>query len=213
MSVRNLTILLAAGFAVTACGGGSGFSSRGVESVHQPVVSRSDYVLDVYGGPDGLSPSDEGRVRGWFDSLQLGYGDRVSVDTSSYGNEETRRSIGQIAARYGLLLQDGAPATRGEIAPGAVRVIISRLKASVPSCPDWSHTGSSNFGNKSTSNYGCAMNSNLAAMVADPEDLVRGKSGDTDVDAAVSSKAIRAYREAEPTGKGGLKAEKAGGGQ
>jgi pilus assembly protein CpaD len=44
------------------------------------------------------------------------------------------------------------------------------------------------------------MNSNLAAMVADPMDLIRGKSSDvTDTGSAV--RAIKAWREAEPTSK------------
>jgi pilus assembly protein CpaD len=61
------------------------------------------------------------------------------------------------------------------------------------------------------SNYGCATNSNLAAMIADPEDLVRGKTGGPQVDAALSGKAIKAYREAQPTGVKGLKVEETGG--
>jgi pilus assembly protein CpaD len=61
------------------------------------------------------------------------------------------------------------------------------------------------------SNYGCATNTNLAAMIADPEDLVRGKTGDSQVDAALSGKAIKAYREAPTTGTKGLKVETTGG--
>lgn len=208
MNAQKFSILLALGLSVAACG----TDNRGVESVHQPVVSRSDYVFDVYGGPGGLAPTDESRVRGWFESLQLGYGDKVAVDTAGvYGGEEARRSVAQIAARYGILLQEAAPATPGEIAPGTVRVVVSRLKASVPGCPDWSKSSWHNFGNHSMSNYGCATNTNMAAMIADPEDLVRGKTGDSQVDAALSGKAIKAYREAEPSGNKGLKNERSGG--
>ena len=49
-------------------------------------------------------------------------------------------------------------------------------------------------------NYGCAINSNLAAMVADPTDLIHGKSYDaTDTRSAI--RAIKAWHEAEPTSK------------
>ena len=207
MNRTQSSILLALGLALSACGS----SNRGVDSIHQPVVSRNDYVLDVFGGPAGLSPSDENRLRGWFDSLQLGYGDKVSVDTAGlYGGEETRRSVSQIAARYGILLQEAAPATPGEIAPGTARVIVSRLKAAVPTCPDWSGASWHTFNNQTHSNYGCSTNSNLAAMVAEPEDLVRGKTGDAEVDAALASKAIKAYRDAPATGAKGLKTENTG---
>jgi pilus assembly protein CpaD len=45
----------------------------------------------------------------------------------------------------------------------------------VPSCPDWSTTHENNYNAGNHSNHGCATNSNLAAMVADPEDLIRGR--------------------------------------
>lgn len=208
MNKVKLSALLSLSLALGACG----TDNRGLESVHQPVVSRSDYAFDVYAGQGGIAPQDEARVRGWFDSLQLGYGDRISVDTGGvYGGEEARRAIGQVAARYGMLLQESAPATTGQIAPGTVRVVVSRLKASVPGCPDHSRPTDRSFGNHTASNYGCATNSNLAAMIADPEDLVRGKTGDARTDSITNSKAIKAYREAEPTGKQGLKVESTGG--
>lgn len=56
------------------------------------------------------------------------------------------------------------------------------------------------------------MNRNLAAMVARPEDLVRG-SGDAETyDPASSFKAIDVYRRAVPTGaNNALRSETAGG--
>jgi len=208
MTPSKTMMLLALGLSISACG----TENRGLESVHQPVVERSDYAFDVYGGPDGLAPQDESRVRGWFDSMQLSYGDKVSVDMAgAYGSTQARRDIAQIAASYGILLQEGAPATGGTIAPGTVRVIVSRLKASVPGCPDWSRTSGINFNNHAVSNYGCAINGNMAAMIADPEDLVRGKTGNIQVDSDLAGKAIKAYREADPTGKKGLKIEKTSG--
>ena len=62
-----------------------------------------------------------------------------------------------------------------------------------------------------TSNYGCASNANLAAMVADPTDLVAGQRG-TGNDPLTASKAIEAYRTAPPTGAGGLSNTNTGGG-
>ena len=53
------------------------------------------------------------------------------------------------------------------------------------------------------SNYGCAVNSNLAAMVANPEDLVRGRSDGSVTDATMGGRAIGALRKATPSGAGG----------
>jgi pilus assembly protein CpaD len=47
------------------------------------------------------------------------------------------------------------------------------------------------------SNFGCAVNSNLAAMVANPGDLVSGRES-TSTRCRARNKAIEAYRAREP---------------
>lgn len=180
---------------LSACGG---TTNRGLESVHQPVVSRTDYVYDV--SASGLSAGDRDRLDGWFQTLRVGYGDRIAIDGADAG---TRRDVQLIAGRYGLLLDSTAPVTAGEIAPGQVRVVVSRTKAEVPGCPDWSRKSQPEFNSHSMSNFGCATNSMLAAMIADPEDLVRGRDGGTANDAAMGGRAIKELRKAVPTGQGG----------
>ena len=203
MSATRNSILLGLALALSACG----TENRGVESVHQPVVSRSDYVFDVAAN-DGLSGTEAQRLSGWFNSLKLGYGDHVAVDAlGGYADPQTRDMIGALAARYGLLLDETAPVTSGEILPGSVRVVVSRLKATVPGCPDWSRPSQPEFKGSSVSNYGCATNTNLAGMVANPADLVIGQTAGSATSADSSSKAIKAYREAAPTGQSGLKKE------
>jgi pilus assembly protein CpaD len=54
------------------------------------------------------------------------------------------------------------------------------------------------------SNYGCAVNSNLAQMIANPEDLVHGREAGSVTDAVTASRAIEMYRTTAPTGTKGL---------
>lgn len=175
---------------------------RGVDSLNQPVVERTDFVLDL-SAPDGrLSATERARLHRWFETLSLGYGDHVFVDDRQ-GGGLVRFDVGQVAAEYGILLDEGAPVTTGEVPPGTVRVVVSRSVAYVPNCPNWA----ANRGPSSTSsNYGCAINSNLAAMIADPNDLVLGQSGSVTGDANTSSKAIKLYRQTAPSGAKGLTA-------
>jgi pilus assembly protein CpaD len=67
--------------------------------------------------------------------------------------------------------------------------------------------GGIDYNANTTSNYGCSVNANFAAMVAQPEDLVRGMPGTGVVDPATTYKAIDSYRRAKPTGEGQLKSE------
>jgi pilus assembly protein CpaD len=97
------------------------------------------------------------------------------------------------------LLSDDAPVTEGSVQPGSIRVIASRSHASVPDCPTWSDPGIVST-TATSSNYGCAINSNLAAMVADPNDLVRGRQGSVDMSGSTATRAIHTYRTRPPTG-------------
>lgn len=190
-------VVLALGFAVAGCAGSTASGKGGLESVHQPVVSRNNYTLDLETGGSGLSQMQGERLSEWFSNMDLRYGDRVSIDDPMASNT-TRREINEIAGRFGLLVADGAPVTPGAITPGSARVIITRSTASVPGCPDWSSSTSTNFKNETQSGFGCAVNSNLAAMVANPEDLIRGVSNTGRTSIMTSNKAIDAYRDSKP---------------
>ncbi|MEG3082896.1 CpaD family pilus assembly protein [Sphingomonas sp. PB2P12] len=187
-------------------GGCMGTENRGLESVHQPVVSRSDYALDLGVAGGALASGEQQRLAGWMQTMRLGYGDRVAIDDPAGEAPQARGDVAAVVAQYGLLLSDEAPVTPAPLVPGAIRVVVSRMRAAVPRCPDWSRDATNEFEANTSSNYGCAINSNLAAMVANPGDLVRGAPGAETTDAAVSYKAIDTYRKKVPSGAGGLTA-------
>jgi pilus assembly protein CpaD len=194
-------------------GGCMGTENRGVESVHQPVVARSDYALDLQTAGGALASGEDARLAHWFDAMRLGYGDRVAVDDPEGTGSAASAQVGGIAAGYGLLVAEDAPVTAAPVAAGTVRVVVSRMRAAVPNCPDWSRDSGHEFESNTSSNYGCSVNANLAAMVANPGDLVRGQQGATFADPATAAKAIEALRKAPPSGGGQttLKTESTGG--
>jgi len=186
--------------------------NRGVESVHQPVVERTDFVFDLHAdGSGALSGVDERRLTVWFNALGLGYGDHVTLSGTSGSPLALRDGITQVVGRYGLLVEGEAPATAGDAPLGGLRVVVSRSIASVPDCPSWRDRAEANFVGGLSDNYGCAVASNLAAMIADPRDLIEGREGRLDVTNVVNSKAIKTYQEREPTGAGGLQGMAVGG--
>ncbi len=88
--------------------------------------------------------------------------------------------------------------TEGPVGPG-VRVIVTRGTASVPGCPIWEDplVGAPE---QTSTNHGCATNTNLARMIADPNDLVRGQTAHGDRDFLSGTKPVRGYRDRQPTG-------------
>jgi pilus assembly protein CpaD len=52
--------------------------------------------------------------------------------------------------------------------------------------------------------FGCGVNSNIAAMVANPEDLIHGREGAATGDVNAAAKAVLLYRATPPSGSKGL---------
>ncbi len=175
---------------------------RGLSAVNVPVVTRSDYALDL-AAPDGSLPSSEqARLDSWFRSLQLSYGDAIYVD-GPYA-DGAREGVARVAGQYGMMLSAGAPVTQGAVPPGSIRVVVSRARAEVPNCPNWSVPSNPNYNNRNMSNYGCAVSSNIAAMIANPDDLLHGREGQTAVDADTATRGVAVFRSTAPTGTKGL---------
>ena len=49
--------------------GGCGTLNRGVDTIKQPVVSRTDYIFDAQATNAGLAPGEADRVNGWLGGL------------------------------------------------------------------------------------------------------------------------------------------------
>ena len=200
-------LLLIASAALAGCGyhaAQGDVPARGVEPVNVPVVTRADYVFDAAAPGGSLAPAEKARLDAWFRGLGLGYGDTIYVD-AAYA-DSARYEVARIAGNYGMMVEPGAPVTSGPVAPGSVRVIVSRTRAEVPGCPNWSEPSQPNYSNKMMSNFGCGVNSNLAAMVANPEDLVHGREGTNLGNNQAGTKAVILYKTTPPSGSKGLQA-------
>jgi pilus assembly protein CpaD len=111
-----------------------------------------------------------------------------------------------------LALSGCAIGDRGLETPHKIEV--SGNVASVPGCPDWSDADLGADEGQAR-NFGCATRANLAAMIANPADLLHGQDA-TATDTVATVRALKAYRELIPTGSKELEKTKAagpGGGQ
>jgi pilus assembly protein CpaD len=204
--MMNKRILALAALAMSpslaACGGVP--TNRTLNSIHQPVVERTNYTLDLATGNGGLPYSEQERLAGWFAQLGLRYGDRIAL-SDPLQSPATHASVEALAQQYSLSITDEIPTSVGFVEAGTTRVVVTRSKAVVHGCPDWSAHSDANPGNALSRNYGCATNSNLAAMVANPEHLLKGDGSTGDTVTMSSNKAIGAYRTKAPTGAQELK--------
>src|SRR3546814_13004221 len=88
-----------------------------------PIVASNQLSHDVAANVSGIDPAGARALDDWFASINLGYGDRVTVDDPvSYGAAERRAAVAQAVGRYGLLLDGTAPVGSEESRVGAVWV-------------------------------------------------------------------------------------------
>lgn len=191
--LATAALLASAGIALAGCGAGS-MPNPQMASSKVPVVSQTMMTFDLGFAPGGsLSSEQRASLAEWFDSIGVSYGDRVSIDDPHSGAAMRRSAVGELLAKHGLLLSDTVPVTNGSVGAGSARVVVLRASAMVPACPDWSRASNPELEASTMSNFGCATVSALAAMVADPNDLVSGKSH-TGTDALTTVKSIETYR-------------------
>ncbi len=194
-TASKLVMAAALGLTLAGCGGMA--TNNSLYSTKQPVVSRQNFTLDVNTISSGLAVTEQARLNGWFEAMDLRYGDRIAVEDPS-SNPAVANAVNELAGRFGLIVSATAPTTSGFLQPGEARVVITRSKAEVPGCPDWSAKSDMNYLNATSPGYGCSVNSNMAAMVADPQDLLEGKSGTGEAVVGNGDKAINTYRDAAP---------------
>ncbi|MEP5937130.1 MAG: CpaD family pilus assembly lipoprotein [Erythrobacter sp.] len=200
-------VALSLGLILGGCGGMP--TNKSLYSTKQAVVERSNYTLDVQTSQDGLTIPEQQRLSGWFEAMDIRYGDRISVD-DPLASDATKDSVAELAGRFGLLIESTAPVTSGFVQPGYARVVLTRSTASVPGCPDWSESSDMNYNNATSPGYGCATNSNIAAMVANPEDLIEGAEGSGETWVTGQTRAVDRYRTDGPSA-GGLTTNQTGG--
>jgi pilus assembly protein CpaD len=120
-------VALALGVGLAGCSTGPlTETNTSLYSVNQPVVERTNFTLDVDTSRSGLSVSEQQRVNGWFETMDLRYGDRVTVEDPS-SNPAVADAVNQLAGRYGLIVETVAPTTPGLLGAGQARVPIGRV--------------------------------------------------------------------------------------
>ena len=193
-------LFAAAALIAAALAGCSPYTKASWTPIEAPVENQvrwteSSHVVRFTPGESDLSAGERGRLDAFLSLARPEYTDRIFVlgDDSAL---ETRRTASvrehlverRVASRQ---IMSGMAADDG---PNALTIVIGRYVVIPPSCPNWSKPSGGDANNRTGSNFGCATATNLGAMVADPGDLVTGKTLGPG-DATVSSGAVQRYRE------------------
>ena len=153
-----------------------------------------------FASPSNLLTNQEARSLDRFLSeIDLRPSDRLFVDVGPQAGEVVDDDrVGAINQRLRQHIPNAqATPIAGERGTGdEIRLIVGRYVALPPNCPDFSRPTASNAANYADSNLGCSTQRNLGLMLADPGDLIRGRTlGPADGEAM--SRIIRENRAGE----------------
>lgn len=150
------------------------------------VVQEGAETLDipVGFGSAGLSAATRESVRAFAaDAAERGTSSLTILSPAGSGNAAAAAAVARQAREEAL---------RGGVSPkfvemrtypvgdtsaaAPVRLTYSRIKATTPPCGTWSEQMMTEDGVDETPEFGCATQANFAAMIADPEDLIRPRA-------------------------------------
>jgi pilus assembly protein CpaD len=168
---------------------------------HPISVAPDMRSLRVSYAGDGLSTQEAEK----FDSFVAGYQERgngsISISApAGPGAAEAIRFFGERLANLGVPRSHILVGTH-DVTGGDSRVEVGHVAyvARTAPCTDWSQDMSESATNLPPPNFGCATQQNVAAMVADPRDLL-GPRDQGPADATRRTTVIGKYEKGEATG-------------
>jgi pilus assembly protein CpaD len=194
----RLTVLLLASLSACATKNNGFRDNAGLDSIHKATVTLQESSHPVRFLNGKLSANEEASLAAFISANGLRYADRLTLRTSEPNMAVGYRSaMNTVLGRFGLSVGNiettlGMPASE-------VALIVSRPTVTLPDCSIHSGPNGLNGNNENMSNYGCAVRSNLAAMAANPADLVSGNVLDGQ-SADVTAKPVDGFGSHELTG-------------
>jgi pilus assembly protein CpaD len=170
---------------------------------HPIVISEKEQVTDIpVGAADrGMTRSQREQLQGFLGSydrsaasvvqilLPQGSANEAAARRAAAGLAEVARSAGVPRGRITILsYRVNAPDSQPPI-----RVSYSKVVASAGPCGRWPEDLMKNAENKHYADFGCSYQHNLAAQVANPNDLI-GPRKMGDIDATNRNNVINVYR-------------------
>jgi pilus assembly protein CpaD len=201
--LRGLALgcILVAG-SCAATNDGNSISQDG--AVNHPIAVEPNYrelKVQFAGGPEGMTPDDAAR----FDDFLADYRahGNGSLGISVPGGPPSRAAITYFAERAAAtgISRDKILVSTHDVANGDFRVDVSYITytAHADSCDtDWSENLAFTADNLTPRRFGCAVQHNVAAMVADPRDLL-GPRRFEPADAVRNGVIMDHYQKGEPT--------------
>jgi pilus assembly protein CpaD len=148
------------------------------------------------------APGETAALNQFLAQLQLSYADQVTIETAPpYGVAASGAlavaradAITAIVHKFNVAVEANRRTSQIMAAQrDEISVVVGRYVVTTPACPDWRKPEGDDYTNSPSSDYGCATETNLGLMVANPGDLLHGTTTST-ADGEFSARAVEQYR-------------------
>lgn len=171
-----------------------------VKPIPEPYVEtvQRRHTVSFAAGSPALPPAERRSLTEFVAQLPAG-GSETAYIVAAPGpwalTEQRIAAVGGVLDAAGHGWQPGILGDDAASVPAAdeVALVVDLTVVALPPCPNWSDWPQSTFTNRPGSNFGCATAVNFGMLVADPEDLRRGRSLGY-ADGTVLSAAVERYR-------------------
>lgn len=184
-----------------SCASPSDELSMADPTANHPITVEPRYssIKVSFSAPEaGLLPDDAARFDAFVaDYLSRGSG---SISVSAPQGAGSAAALSYFGAR---LFAMGVPRSRilvgtREDADSRIEIGYIAYAAKTDPCSDWSDSVAKTFDNRTARNFGCAVQHNIAAQVADPRDLIEMRPTDP-ADAARRGQVLDNYEKGKVT--------------
>lgn len=179
LRTASIAAVVLAGSCAAPMNDGSGLSSD--PAANHPIMVEPHFTsikLSFSAPQAGLLPDDAAKLDAFIaDYLSRGSG---SISVSAPSGQESTAAISYFGTR---LFEMGVPRSRilvgtHEGPDARVEIGFIAYQARTNPCGDWSKNLGDTAGNTTPANMGCAVQTNIAAQVADPRDLIEMRPTD-----------------------------------
>jgi|SRR5579859_653477 pilus assembly protein CpaD len=170
-----LALGLAATLLLGACAPVTSYTDA--EAPRNLTTDSSTTRVDLHFAPGSaqLSPADAAKLRHLAAAGSIGAADRVTVASSGppYVVQQRASSVSAALLPYGIVVGGTQLA---DVPLNHAVVEVTRTLVTLPPCPNWSKQSQPDYANAPSSNFGCATETNLGLMVANPTDLASART-------------------------------------
>lgn len=178
-SKMSVILFIAMSSALAACSNGE----LALDDTYVPAAHYDKFPIEVASGPvkmeissrhGTLQPSQINAISGFSRQASNSSSSRITVLRPSAGGASGKvaRQVYQVLVQSGISPGMIAQKTYPGPSRGSVQLSYIRSVAITKECGDWSEDMSNTSRNEPYSNFGCSIQSNIAAMVVNPNDFV-----------------------------------------